>query len=401
MDGKAQVDTLRAQSYFKEAAALCESEGGRLWGISLCGPMVFADAATKTIATNQPAPQDKQPAMLGFVNAPLKWGESRWAAYVWSMIPSDDEQARGRLMLHELFHRVQPQLGLLVTGQPNEHLDTLEGRYWMQMEWRALARALAASGPERLQAISHALAFRATRRALFEGVAESERVDEIREGLAQYTGTVAAAESSQQAVVSAIEQLKEAPAKPTFVITFAYPSGAAYGVLLDASSPGWTRRIKPRDDLGRLLQQAAQVQTAHDAQAAAPIYQGAELRAAEEKRQADRLAKIAELRRRFVEGPVLVAPRAGEAMLNTTGVTPIPGHGSVYFEYRLTAKWGSLESSGGILLSSDGDTLGLAMPFQAEGNTLTGEGWKITLAPGWGVQPGSREGDFQVVRQED
>jgi hypothetical protein len=51
----AQVDQQRAQEYFTEARALCERDGGRLWGVSLCGPMVIADAATGTIATSQPA----------------------------------------------------------------------------------------------------------------------------------------------------------------------------------------------------------------------------------------------------------------------------------------------------------------------------------------------------------
>ena len=51
----AQVDQRRAQEYFKEAQALCERDGGRLWGVSLCGPMVIADGATGTITTSQPA----------------------------------------------------------------------------------------------------------------------------------------------------------------------------------------------------------------------------------------------------------------------------------------------------------------------------------------------------------
>lgn len=42
----AQVDQALAQLYFKEAQALCERDGGRLWGVSLCGPTVIADAAT-------------------------------------------------------------------------------------------------------------------------------------------------------------------------------------------------------------------------------------------------------------------------------------------------------------------------------------------------------------------
>ena len=50
----AQVDQQRAEAYFKEAATICQRDGGRLWGVSLCGPMVFADARTRTLATNQP-----------------------------------------------------------------------------------------------------------------------------------------------------------------------------------------------------------------------------------------------------------------------------------------------------------------------------------------------------------
>jgi hypothetical protein len=44
----AQVDQQRAQAYFKEAQALCERDGGRLWGVSVCAPMVIGDARTQT-----------------------------------------------------------------------------------------------------------------------------------------------------------------------------------------------------------------------------------------------------------------------------------------------------------------------------------------------------------------
>ena len=394
----AQIDQQQADRYFKEAAALCERDGGRLWGVSLCGPMVFADAATRSIATNQPAPEAPRPPVLGFVNAPIDWGGTRWSAYVWSTIPADDAQARGRLMVHELFHRVQPQLGLIVGGKPNDHLDTMEGRYWVQLEWRALARALGASGSERSDAVRDALTFRAARRDLFVGSAESERVDEIREGLAQYTGTVVAGRSEAGANADAIAQLAAFEKTATFVRTFAYPSGAAYGLLLDAWSPGWTRRLKATDDLGHLLMEAARIRPAGDADVAAGRYGGPDLLVLEKKRAAERLARIAELRRRFVDGPVLAVPRGRGAMLSTLGATPIPNEGTVFFEYRLTADWGSLESTG-ILESADGQTLRLPAPFQADRGTLIGDGWKITLAAGWAVRPGRRPGDFEIVRE--
>ena len=395
---QAQIDQDRARAYFAEAQALCEREGGRLWGVSLCGPMVFADAATQSIATSEPAPAANRPRMLGFVNAPLEWGGTRWAAYVWSLIPADDAQARGRLLLHELFHRVQPQLGLLTIGQPNDHLDTLEGRYWLRLEWRALARALGTTGAERTDAMRDALAFRANRRALFDDAAEREHNDEIREGMAQYTGTVAATQSHEEAVASAIRQLSDYAENATYVRVFGYPSGTAYGLLLDAATPDWRRRLRPTDDLGDLLIEATGARPADDAAAAATRYDGAALRAAEEKRDAEHRARVAELRRRFVDGPVLVVPRGRNAMLMTTGATPIPGAGTVFFQYRVTGEWGSLESTG-VLESSDGSTLSLPAPFRTDGATLEGEGWTITLAPGWVVRPAERTGDFMVGRE--
>jgi hypothetical protein len=51
-----QVDQQRAQAFFREAQALCERDGGRLWGVSICAPMVIGDARTQTFATSQPPP---------------------------------------------------------------------------------------------------------------------------------------------------------------------------------------------------------------------------------------------------------------------------------------------------------------------------------------------------------
>lgn len=396
----AQVDQGLARQYFAEAESLCTREAGRLWGVSLCGPMVFADAATGTVATNQPPPSDARPRALGYANAAMDWGGTRWSTFVWRAVPQDDPVARARLMVHELFHRVQPQIGLFLplSGGENDHLETLEGRYWMQLEWRALAVALASTGPERLRAMRDALAFRRTRRAAFGDAAELERRSEINEGLAQYTATVVAAASVELAAASAITQLGEAPSKQSFVRTFAYASGAAYGILLDAWSPAWTRRIGAGDDLGQLLMDAAGFQPGDDARAASGRYGGAELRLLEERREGERRARVAELRRRFVEGPVLVVPRGRNAAFITTGVTPIPGAGTIYPSFRVAGDWGSLEAAE-VLMSEDGNSYALPGPVAVRDTILTGDGWTITLASGWGVRPGMREGDLRVVRE--
>jgi len=85
--GFAQIDQQRAAEAFNQAKTLCEREGGKLWKISLCGPIVIADPATKTIATNQPAPEAPWPAALGFANS---WRSakvvllSRFGRVMWS-----------------------------------------------------------------------------------------------------------------------------------------------------------------------------------------------------------------------------------------------------------------------------------------------------------------------------
>src|SRR2546425_4144967 len=300
----AQVDQQRAQEFFKEVQALCERDGGRLWGVSICAPMVIADRRTQTLATSQPAPEGARPRQLGLVNAPVQWGGATWGAYMWDDVVNKTPRIRMELFLHELFHGVQPRLGLGAPALATEHLDAADGRYWLRLEWRALARALRESGDERNLAVRDALAFRQARRMLYPASVEDERAQEITEGLAAYTGTVLAAESAADAVVGALDLLANAEAGESFVRTFAYVSGPAYGLLLDASSPGWTRRVRGADDLGTLVMRALGVQPATDATASATRYGGAELRASEQQREQERQGRLGQLRRRLCDRPV-------------------------------------------------------------------------------------------------
>ena len=64
---------------------------------------------------------------------------------------------------------VQPELKLMAGTGENDHLDTLDGRYWMQLERRALSRALTSAGAARAAAIGDALAFRRARQTALPG----------------------------------------------------------------------------------------------------------------------------------------------------------------------------------------------------------------------------------------
>jgi hypothetical protein len=398
----AQVDQQLAQEFFKEAQALCERDGGRLWGVSICAPMVIADMRTQTIATSQPAPAGDRPRMIGFVNAPVQWGGATWGAYMWDDVVNATPRHRMEIFLHELFHGVQPQLGVIAPARAPEHLDAADGRYWLRLEWRALARALRESGEPRNLAVRDALAFRQARRMIYPASVEDERGQEITEGLAAYTGTVLAAQSAADAIVGAVDLLdgaETAALEASFVRTFAYVSGPAYGLLLDASSPGWRRRVRGTDDLATLVMRALAVQPATDATASATRYGGAEIRASEERREQERQERLGELRRRFVDGPVLLIP-GGSHSYDTRGAAVIPGVGTVYFgPFRASGVWGTLEAEKGVLVASDGRSRWVAAPVRRDDGTFAGDGWTFKVGPGWVVREGARRGDFEVVRQ--
>jgi hypothetical protein len=402
-DAEAQVDRQLAQRYFDEARKLCERDAGRLWGVSLCGPLVIFDPATGTYAASHPEPPGPPPRFPGVVDGPLTWGGQVWFAVPLHMLPEDDADLRQQGLGHALFHRIQVEHGLFAGASDgsNEHLDTFEGRVWMQLEWRALRRALESTGSDQVEAIADALAFRHERRRLFPGAADNERRDEIREGLATYTGIAAWADSPADARRAAASALPVDEAPWTFVGAFEYASGPAYGVLLDDLLPEWRRQVTGASDLGDLLAVANSRPPTTDLSGAARRYDGAMLRATEEARDRAQQVRVAELRQRFVDGPVLTMPAGGSGTSDTRGSVGIPGVGTVFFNnFTLSGQWGRLEANSGVLRAADGRTLSVPVIGTPEGTTLNGDGWRVTLNQGWVVRPAARSGSFVVVREQ-
>ncbi len=380
----AQIDVKLAQSYFKEADVLCTREGGKLWGVSLCGPMLFADPNTQDFVANRPVNVKKLPNSINISNTAFDWEGVHWTMVRWPL--PTDETVRGRLMIHELYHRIQADIGLPAQEGSNEHLDTRDGRVYLQLEMRALARAIEATDKDREQAIADALAFRKERHRLFPKAAAAERALEDNEGLAEYTATVALPGGAAYAVA----QLEKAPQSASFVRSFAYSTGPAYGVLLDDYDKAWRKSMKPDSDMSEVLASAAHLQPSADLQAAAASYDGAALMAAEDRRETERLARIAEIRKRFIEGPVLIFPNADMRVgFDPNTLVPVPDAGTYYPSVRVSADWGVLEATTGAMIAPDWSKL--TVPSE--------ERWKLKLNAGWKMTDGQRLGDLVVVRE--
>ena len=172
-------------------------------------------------------------------------------------------------------------------------------------------------------------------------------------------------------------------------------------MLLDDLLPGWHRQLRGASDLGDLLASANNRPPAADLSAAAARYDGATLRTAEEARDRAQQVRVAELRRRFVDGPVLTMPAVGSGTSDTNDSVGIVGAGTVFFHnYTLSAQWGRFTANNGVLRSADGTTLSVPITEPFEGTTLKGDGWSASLNSGWVVQPAARPGSFTIVREK-
>lgn len=411
------IDTKLAAQYFRELKQTSDRDNGKTWGVPLYGPMIFVDPRSRNVVANQAdlehrlSPQDgvftgTLPNELNPANTAFEWAGVHWTMVLWPV--SEFRQSRERLLLHECFHRLQEKLGLPARDAVNAHLDTLNGRIWIQMEWRALERALRQTGPAQRSAIADALLFRHYRRSLFPDSANNENALELNEGLAEYTGVKLSSADLRETAVRANLILRQARNNPTFARSFAYISGPAYGALLDLSGKPWRASMKQFSDLGALLQQrygiTVRVSEAA-ARAALSRYEGEEIVTVETQQEQRRNQQIAEARKKFIDGPVLLLSLSSAVRYSydPNNVMGIDASNTVYPTMRLVDAWGVLTVSNGAWVERDasGHVISARVPAPSDlsARPLKGDGWSLELTDGWEVVPGERSGDVKIRKK--
>jgi hypothetical protein len=405
------IDLVQAKAAFAEAEAVSNKEGGRLWGKKLYGSLFFVDPQTRAVVANEPDLDGVLHATDGVYvgtlpqeiivsNAPIEWQGKRWTMLMWPTIPTDTIDRR-IIFAHELFHRIQPELGLMAPDSLNLQLDTPEGRLWLQLEWRALAAALLEQGPAQTQAIRDALAFRSHRHELFAGSAQTEASLEIAEGVPEYTGTIAGEADRDSARWRAVGKLTDPDQSTTFVRSFAYTSGPPYGLLLDQRLPGWRTKLSTKSDLSTLLASTLPPHAAVSAETRASLYGAVVIRIAEAERAQKAEAAKARYRARLIEGPTLLLPggRKFAFSFNPSTLVSLGDANTVYPTFHANAEWGTLDVTDGVLIPTDFSRATVAAPKDTQGPHLEGPGWTLELSAGWSVVPGARDGSYTVAKK--
>jgi hypothetical protein len=352
--------------------ARCQGEGKRLWGRSLCAPIVAVNPSTGDYRTSRTPPKEPLPAMRA--NTAIKWGGEDWIM-VLEPLPRDPADL-ANLVFHEAWHVQQAALGFPANTSVAKHLDDASARYLIRLEWAALARALQSSGKGRRDHVAQALAFRARRLRDTPEIATAEREQMRHEGLAAYTGTAL----SGAPVKTALDALKEGPARPSLGRSFAYSSGPAWGLLLDALRPGW-RALKSDADLPDMIGvQSAAIARADD-------YGGTAVLAEETLSAAQRSARIATAAAATAEPRALRLPLASMSMdFDPNRVTTAPDGSSLYEKISLSDRWGRISVDGSALRISPDFTTAYAPWPVPPGALQLGKGWTIEERPEGGAR---------------
>lgn len=416
-------DAAHAKALFAEADVICRRDAGKLWNHSLCGPILLVDPDSMTMIASQPDKggllkplnqasgggvfTGKIPGDLIVASTPTDWSGTTWTQLIWPFIPPD-AQTRHVMLAHELFHRIQRDLPMAHPGDgENGQMDTLEGRYLLQLEWRALTQALRAkSSAARKAAVADAILFRAERYRRFPAALADETDLELNEGVPEYTGVRLGLDTPAEQTAYAIKDLSAHVGDDTFVRSFAYATGPAYGLMLDAADPAWRTRLKPGPSLSDLLRTALKMPAPAPSEgkvaARAKVYDGdGKLRAFEVAREEARQKRLAQYRAGLIDGPVLALPLAkANRQFRPSTLVALDEAGTVYPTLRLTDTWGVLEvSGGGGALLYKGFTRAAVSLKAADPSHLKGDGWTLTLNPGWSLKPGPRPGDFTATAE--
>lgn len=377
---------------------LAEADGGRLWGISLAGPVMIVDPDTREIVANQADGEGqliaagdlwtgRLPANIQPANTSLEWAGVRWTMVLRNSIPYSRYE-RGRLFMHESFHSIQSRLGHDAASPPNAHLDEQVGRTWLRMEMRALAEAMIRQGTERETAARDALLFRLLRQALVGQAAAAEELAlETNEGLAEYTGL----RLSGMPIVTQEQRLavglERADASATMTRSFAYVTGPAWAMLLDGVSDEWKKTSGAEMNLASQYANSIAFEPLPDIKqverlardAAQQRYQGEEVFRDEAARSARRAARLAELQEVFAPQRVLrieTGPAFRFAFDPNTAES-LGGKRTFYRSFQASDQWGTIDAPEGAVIDFESPmTISFPVPPGTSPETVP---WKLEL----------------------
>ncbi len=387
------------ETVFNGLKEYLSKENGKLWNHQLYGALMFVNRSNRTIIANEPDNSGVLtkkggiyvgvlPKRINIANAPLDWNGKRWAMVMLPLPKNYNE--RLNLIIHELFHRIQPVIGFanLITKQSN-HLDDLNGRIFLKLELEALTKALESDSPAvRQKHIRDALLFRHYRYELYPGAKETENTLEIKEGLAEYTGSILSGRTNEELKKHYIKAINDFYNYPTFVRSFAYVTIPVYGYLMNLKNPNWNKGISKSTNLTNFITKFFNVTIPADLKdtinSIKENYGFNTISKFEIKRYNERKKLMAEYEIKFEKSPTLTIRFENmNIQFDPRNIMPFKNLGTVYPNIRITDNWGILTVKNGALLGKNWRKVTVTEPTKITDKLIKGDGWKLELNTGW------------------
>jgi len=387
------------ENIFKGLKEYLSKENGKLWNHQLYGPLLFVNSENRTIIANEPDNRGVLtkkgeiyvgvlPKGINIANTAFDWNGKRWSM-VMLPLPKDYNE-RLNLLIHELFHRIQPEIGFanLITKQSN-HLDDLNGRIFLKLELEALKKALMSDNDTvRQKHIRDALLFRHYRYELYPGAKETENTLEILEGLAEYTGSILSDRTDVKLKEHYITAINNFYNEPTFVRSFAYVTIPVYGYLMNLKDDNWNKGISKSTNLTDLITKFFHVTIPVDLKDTINSVKGdygfSKISAFEIKRDIKRKKLIAKYEIKFLKNPTLTIHFENmNISFDPRNIMPLKNLGTVYPALRIIDNWGILTVENGALLGKNWQKVTVSVPTEITDTIIKGDGWKIELNKNW------------------
>jgi hypothetical protein len=309
------------------------------------------------------------------------------------MLPlTTDKVSRNNLLIHELFHRLQPTIGFEnLQEMDNGHLDNYDGRLLLKLELQALEKAvLSNDSTKRINHIRNALTFR-NKRYRTPDIKKAENSLELNEGLAEYTAIMLSGRNTNQMKTHLSESKNAFYTNPTFVRSFAYQTIPFYGYLLSSIKPDWQKEVNTETSLTDYFTKAFNIQVSKSQSIEKIVeqfdYDFQTIQKEEIEREKLRIEKIANLKIQFLENPTLELHFQNmNISFDPRNITPIENAGTVYPNLRITDNWGILTAENGALLASDWSKVTVTAPTKISDKIVNGDGWQLELNSEWEVQ---------------
>jgi len=393
--------SLKAAAYFKEAQKAAKNQ--KIWSKALYGPMFFVDPQSRAMWANTPDSagtlkpdgevyKGTLPKDIIIANTSVHWQGKNWSMILWPLPEDHDE--RLNLMMHESFHRIQESLGLPANSPTIKHLNTMQGRIYFLLELQALKAALNKPVNQRKADLENALLFREKRHLLFPETFENERVLEMNEGLAEYTGVILG-RGKDSIEVHLNEVINGAVAFKSLIRSMAYITGPVYGYLLYQAAPNWTSKVTKDSSFPELVETWYHIKPPSgdintQVEKIMDQYNGKSIIASETIKEEEHKKKLNNYVDIFTKKPILTITAVKMNVgFNPSNLFDLGDYGTVYPTAEVRDSWGEMEvtaDSGGMLMK---DWKVITLPITDEpaldSTSISGKGWKLTLNPGWKV----------------